>query len=413
MNQKNGYQELEYDVLIVGAGMVGSALAAALGQTSLKVGVIEAKTRQEKTARDDGRASALALGTVQILDRIGAWKAMRSLGVSPIQQIQISDEQFPMVATLRREEIQVEALGYVVENWVTSSALEQVLAKQTDIHTFCPAKIKSMATHRDRVEVNLDWEGQEQPLSAQLLVGADGRNSWVRQWANLPMDAVEYDQVLIVSNITTEFSHSQTGYERFHHSGPFAVLPMTPSPQAPDSPRSCVVWTARKAERDRLVSLDDSAFMAAMQPRLPKEMGQVLSVTPRSCYVPRRQHVRQYAAQRLTLVGDAAHATHPLGGQGFNMGMRDVAALSSLLIEAHIQGKDLGSSGLLERYQQQRKTDNETVLTATDLANRMFSNDWLPLQWIRDLGLVGIDQLLPVKQAFMQYAMGLADGLPR
>jgi 2-octaprenyl-6-methoxyphenol hydroxylase len=413
MNQKNGHQELEYDVLIVGAGMVGSSLAAALGQTSLRVGIIEAKTRQERVNGDDGRASALALGSVQILDRIGAWKVMRSLGVSPIEQVQISDEQFPLVATLRREEIQVEALGYVVENWVTSNALEQVLAQQTDVHTFCPAKIKSMATHRDRVEVLLDWDGKEQPLTAQLLVGADGRQSWVRQWANLPMNSVEYDQVLIVSNVITEFSHSQTGYERFHRSGPFAVLPMTPSPEAPDLSRSCVVWTAKKEERDRLMSLDDRAFMEAMQPRLPKEMGQLRSITPRSCYVPRRQHVRQYAAQRLTLIGDAAHATHPVGGQGFNMGMRDVAALSSLLIEAHIQGKDLGDRDLLQRYQQQRQPDNETVLTATDLANRVFSNDWLPLQWMRDLGLVGIDRFLPVKKVLIEYAMGLADGLPR
>jgi 2-octaprenyl-6-methoxyphenol hydroxylase len=413
MNQKNDYQELEYDVLIVGAGMVGSALAAALGQTSLKVGVIEAKTRQQRSAQDDGRATALALGSVQILNRIGAWKIMRSLGVSPIHQIQISDENFPSVATLRREEIQVEALGYVVENSVTTKALEQVVDEKTDVRTFCPAKLQSITTYSDRLEVNVDWNGQEQSLTTQLLVGADGKKSWVRQWANLPMDALEYDQVLLVSRVNTEFSHTQTGYERFHRSGPFAVLPMNPSPETPDIPRSCVVWTARKAERDRLMSLDDRAFMKAMQPRMPQEMGEVLSVSPRSCYIPCRQHVRQYTGPRLTLVGDAAHSTHPLGGQGLNLGMRDVAALSSLLVEAHIQGKDLGSSELLERYQKQRKTDNETVLTATDLANRMFSNNWLPLQWIRDLGLVGIDKLLPVKQVFMRYAMGMANGLPR
>ncbi|MDR9402482.1 MAG: FAD-dependent monooxygenase, partial [Halothece sp. Uz-M2-17] len=326
MKQINGNRKQDYDVLIVGGGMVGLSLAAALGQTSLKVGVIEAKTPEEKAQQDDGRAIALALGSVQILDRIGAWKTMQTLGVSPIEQVQISDENFPLVTTLRREEIQAEALGYVVENRVTLQALEGVIARQSTVDKWCPAKIKSIATTGNRVEVHLEEKQSKAPLTAQLIVGADGRQSWVRQWANLPMSTTEYDQVLIVSNITTEFSHRQTGYERFHYSGPFAVLPMLPSSQAPEEPRSCVVWTAKQPERDRLISLNDRAFMAAMQPRLPREMGQILSVSPRHCYVPRRQHVRQYSAQRVTLAGDAAHATHPVGGQGFNLGMRDVAA---------------------------------------------------------------------------------------
>lgn len=409
MNGKNHSLNLHYDVLIVGGGMVGLALAAALGQSSLQVGVIEAKTPEEKAKQDDGRGIALALGSVQILDRIGAWKIMKSLGVSPIEQVQISDEKFPLVATLSREEVQMEALGYVVENWVTLQALETVISSQNNVEKHCPAKIQSMATHEDRVEVTL--EEKELSLSAQLIIGADGRQSWVRQWANLPMAVTEYEQVLIVCNITTEFSHHQTGYERFHASGPFAVLPMTPAPNG--NPRSCVVWTANQSERDHLLSLDDQQFMMAMQPRLPKAVGQVLSVSPRFCYWPRRQHAHQYTAQRLSLVGDAAHATHPLGGQGFNLGMRDVEALSSLMMEAHLQGQDLGNPKLLSCYQEQRQTDNNIVLTATDLANRIFSNDWPLLQWIRDLGLVGIDRFFPLKQVLMEYAMGLTQARSR
>lgn len=396
-----------YDVLIVGAGMVGLALAAALGQTSLRVGLIEAKTIGGKNNPVDSRASAIALGSIYLLNQIGAWKSMQAMGVCPIHQVEISDQGFPWVATLRREDIHVEALGYVVENWITETALQQVLSRCTDVQWFRPATVQAIVPKTDYMQVVLEQDRQRH-LSTQLLVGADGGQSWVRQQANIPVAGWDYNQVLIVCTITTESPHFQTGYERFHASGPFAILPMCGSAT---THRCCIVWTAKAHEKETLMALDDAAFIEAIAPRISPELGRILSVSPRACYFPRRQHVDRYVASRLALIGDAAHTTHPIGGQGLNMGLRDVATLAFLVTQAHIQGNDLGNSALLEAYQHQRRIDNETVLLGTDLANRLFSNTLLPLQLFRRLGLLGIDWTPPLKRIFIEYGMGRSQHL--
>jgi 2-octaprenyl-6-methoxyphenol hydroxylase len=400
----------DFDVLIVGAGMVGLSLAAALGRTSMKIGMIEAHSLEAKATRDDGRASAIALGSAQIFDQIGAWKGMQTLGISPIYQIKVSDEGFDHEATLRREDLQVNALGYIVENRVTEAALIETLTNCSGTYWIRPAVVTDLQTRPDGVEVTVQQMGETHTYTAQLVVGADGRQSPIRQWAHLPLNDWDYDQVLIVCTITTEFDHQQTGYERFHSSGPFAILPMVPDVNQPGQHRCCIVWTARKEEQQVLMGLGDEDFMTALQPRLSADLGKVLSVSPRACYAPRRQHASHYVAPRIALIGDAAHATHPVGGQGLNMGMRDVAALASLLSEAHLQGKDLGDIGVLKSYQDHRRLDNETVLFGTDLANRLFSNTCWPLQGIRRLALVGLNQIPPIRQLLLQYAMGLAPG---
>ena len=400
--------ENHYDVLIVGAGMVGLSLAAALSCTSLRVGLVEAQTPDEKAAKDDGRASAIALGSAQIFDQMGVWQSMQTLGVSPIHQVQISDEGFPITTTLHREEMHVQALGYVVENWVMEQALHHHLLESPNIDWVRPACVKTISQESNQAWITLEKEGSQHQISAQLIVGADGKQSCLRQQAHIPVRAWSYDQILIVCIITTEFSHQQIAQERFHSSGPFAILPMVSPPDSPTVSRCCIVWTARADEQSRLMALKDCAFIEALMPRISSNLGRVLSVSPRYCYQPRRQHANDYFSDRIVLVGDAAHATHPVGGQGFNLGVRDVAALATLLIQAHSQGRDLGDSALLQYYQQQRQPDSELILFATDLAIRLFSNTWLPLQWTRRLGLLGLTQLLPLKQLLMYRAMGIA-----
>lgn len=398
---------VDYDVLIVGGGMVGMSVAAALGQTPLRVGIVEATDPQQRQAQD-GRASAISLGSVQILEQIGVWESMQAMGVSPIYRVVVSDEGFPLTATLRREDLGVSALGYVVENRVTETALAQVVTAAPQVHRFCPARVLAIASYPSHLQFTLEHQGEIQQVTARLVVGADGRQSYVRQWANIAFSDWDYQQVLIVCTILTELPHYHTGYERFHSSGPFAILPMVAPPAQPASHRSCVVWTAQAQERDRLLALDDARLIETMAPRISPDLGRVLSVSPRSCYTPRRQHSRNYQAHRLALVGDAAHATHPVGGQGLNMGLRDVAVLASLLIQAHALGTDPGQPDLLRQYQKHRQGDNATVLFGTDLANRLFSNDWLPLQWVRRLGLLGLEYVPSLKRELTRYAMGLA-----
>lgn len=405
-------QATDYDVLIVGAGMVGLSLAAALSRSSLRVGLIEAQSPEEKAAMDDGRASAIALGSVQILDHIGAWTFIQALGAAPIHQVWISDEGFDPVTVLRREEAQVEALGYVVENWVTMAGLRQAIATTTTVAQHCPAEVVAVAPRAQFQEVTVNQQGNTQTITTQLLVGADGRQSPLRTWSHIPVAGWDYDQALVVCTVTTEHSHQNTGYERFHHSGPFAILPMVAPADAPAMHRCCVVWTVKTADLPGIMQMDDADFITALMPRMSPDLGQILSVSPRASYHPRRQNAERYFGDRLALIGDAAHSTHPIGGQGLNMGLRDVAVLAGLLISAHIQGHDLGHPDLLHRYQQERRQDNETVLLGTDLANRLFSNTWLPLQGLRRLALLGIDHVPLLKQPFMQYAMGLASHHP-
>lgn len=398
---------VDYDVLIVGGGMVGLSLAAALRQTPLRIGIVERSDRQHPS--QDTRASAIAFGSAQILDQIGVWQTMQTLGVAPIHRVVVSDQGFSRTATLRREDLGVPALGYVVENQVTETALAQVVAASR-VQWLRPAQVANITSYISHLQVELEHRGELRSVSARLVVGADGRQSWVRQWAKIPFSDRDYQQVLIVCTILTEEAHRQTAYERFHRSGPFAILPMVAPPDQPQAHRSCIVWTAPAHERDHLLGLDD-ALIETLAPRISPELGRVLSVSPRVCYTPRCQHSRAYRAHRLVLVGDAAHATHPVGGQGLNMGLRDAAVLAALLNQT--LKIDPGDAALLHQYQQQRQSDNATVLWGTDFANRLFSNGWWPLQGLRHLGLMGIEHIPPLKRQLMRYAMGLAENHPQ
>lgn len=402
----------EFDVVIVGAGMVGSTLAAALAQTSVRVGLIEARDLSQGMG-PDGRASALALGTVRMLDQIGAWPTIHSLGVSPIHQIQVCDGDRLGLCHLNREAIQEPALGYIVENRVTQQGVAEVIGAAPNIQVISPARVHGFVSQGDHVQVDLVTPAGIRSLQGQLLVAADGGRSPLRSLAGIPVWGWGYGQACVVTTVITERSHQQVAYERFHPSGPFAILPMT-DPLHPESPRrSCVVWTIRSEDREQLMGLSDPEFIAALSTSFGSQLGPIQSVSPRACYTPRRQHSCSYIGSRLALVGDAAHSTHPVGGQGVNLGMRDVAVLASLVIQAHGQAQDLGGRELLRRYQRLRRWENEGVLLGTDLANRAFSNRILPLRWLRRLGLQGLDRMLWPKQVLMRQAMGIAPYQPQ
>ena len=399
-------RRLDFEVVIAGAGMVGSTLAAALGQAGIRVGLIEGRDLSQGVGAD-GRASALALGTARILQRIGVWPLMEAWGVSPIHRIQVSDGEGPWVAQLRREMLQAPALGYVVENQITQKALLQRIRECPSVTLFSPAQVQSFSPAADHIRVELAQEGSRQTLRAALLVVADGARSRLREQAGIPLSCWDYGQVCIVSTLTHEHPHRQVAYERFQASGPFAILP------TPDPHRSCVVWTVRQADRDWLMGLSEAEFLQAIRPWFGSQLGALLAASPRACYQPQRAHAQTYIGSRLALVGDAAHTTHPLGGQGANLGMRDVAALAALLIEAKMAGRDPGDPALLKAYERCRRPENALVLFATDAANRLFSNRSWPLLVLRRLGLWGLEVLPLLKPALMRQAMGIRPHQPQ
>lgn len=408
--------------------MVGLTLAAALGNTSLQVAVIERRPLQLQTSGvveqgADGRASALALGTVQMFRGLGLWPSMQAMGVSPIHQIRVSDSDFPHTAHLCRQDIGAEALGYIVPNCVTQSAAIAFLQTCDNISLRFSTQVMDVVSDRDGVNVALAptpdrsssttsspvATGLATPewLRAKVLIAADGARSPLRHQANIPVNRWGYDQACIVTTVETERPHQQTAYERFQPIGPFAILPMHDAGGRSESYRSCVVWTVPESDRDRLMSLPDCDFIAELSPWFGSQLGQVLSATPRACYSPQRSLTSRYVQSRFALVGDAAHSTHPVGGQGVNLGMRDVAVLAQVLVEAQAKGEDIGSLDVLHRYERWRKGNNWAVLFATDLANRLFSNRILPLQWLRRLGLIGLRFVPPIKRWLMLQAMGL------
>ncbi len=401
-----------FDLVIVGAGLVGSTLAAALAGTSLRIALIESQDL-DRGPGPDGRSSALALGTIQLLQQIGAWERMGQLGVSPIHRIQVSDGEASFKTQLCREEIQVEALGYVVENRVTLIALQEIVRRAQNVEVISPARVLHLEVAAEGVEIAVDSPTQPRKLRGQLLIAADGRNSVLRQLQGIPVSAWGYNQICVVTQVETEKGHDQVAYERFQPQGPFAILPMTAGEQGPPSHRACVVWTLPASVQEEVMNLSDQDFRQAIAPAFGTQLGPIKTVSPRSCYRPQRLHACAYVTPRFALVGDAAHATHPVGGQGVNMGMRDVALLASLLYKAHLGSQDLGGKALLRHYQRARRIENLGVLFATDTANRLFSNPFLPLQWGRRLGLWGLNHVSPLKHMIMRQAMGIASYQPQ
>ncbi|MEN9225095.1 MAG: FAD-dependent monooxygenase [Thermostichus sp. DRC_bins_24] len=309
-----------------------------------------------------------------------------------------------------------------MENQITQKALLQRIRECPSVTVFSPAQVQGFRSEADHMQVELSGEGLPGCLRTALLVGADGSRSRLREWAGIPLSRWGYGQVCIVSTLTHEQPHRQVAYERFQTSGPLAILPTS------DPHRSCVVWTVRQADRDRLMGLGEGEFLQAIRPALCQghasangsQLGALLAASPRACYEPQRAHARSYIGSRLALIGDAAHATHPVGGQGVNLGMRDVAALAALLIEAKRAGRDLGDPALLQAYERCRRPENALVLFGTDAANRLFSNrSWplLVLRWpllvLRRLGLWSLEVLPLLKPALMRQAMGIRPQQPQ
>ena len=407
-----------FDVLIVGAGMVGASLACALGdkqlgQTAtptnhnLKVGIIEGNDnflRGEFSA--DGRASAIAYGSSQIWQNIGVWGEMQRRGVTPMHMIQVSEGDLPYQVQLRREDMGQEALGYIVENSVTLASLWEFARSCPNIELICPAKILDIeyVGDRDVMRVKISSAIGDQYLETKLLVGADGGRSLVRQLANIQISERLYEQTCIVTTIKSENSHQNFAYERFQVSGPFAILPL-------GRDRACVVWTATKEETPVLLALDEATFLEELTKRFGAPLIQKLgSITmesrERANYVPRWMHSNTYFQPRIVLIGDAAHTTHPIAGQGMNLGIRDVNALANVLKMAHQNHEDLGAIAVLKRYQAKRKWDNLGVIWLTDISNRIFSNHNWFFKVVRRLGLL-ILQISLFKKILMYFMMGL------
>lgn len=412
--------ELPFDLLIVGGGMVGAALAAACSGRGLRIGLTDARAPQRDwpVGEIDLRVSALSRASQRLLERLGqgpsVWERILQLGASPYRDMRVWDAVGGASIHFDSADLGEPDLGHIVENRVTQLALWECLERSPDVQLLCPTRPAALTLPQERKEgaqgpvsdlARLTL-GDGRSLSARLLIGADGRDSWVRAQAGIGTSGWDYDQRAIVATVQVSESHQATAWQRFLPTGPLAFLPLADG-------RCSIVWSATLDRASTLMALDDAAFRRELEEASQRRWGGVTAVGPRAAFPLRLQHADSYVRPRLALIGDAAHAIHPLAGQGVNLGFLDAAQLAEDLAEAQERGRDLGGLWTLRRYERARRGDNLRMLGAMDGFKRLFSNRNPLLAAARNLGLAAVDRLGPVKRHFMAEALGLGGDLPR
>ena len=410
----------DFDLIIIGGGLVGASLACALENSSLRIAIIEAfpfkADNSEYQPAFDARSVALSYTSKQVFDGMGVWSSINKLGVAAIKKIHISDRGHAGITRLKAEDEKVEALGYVVETRVIGKALFDKLNKQENLTLIAPAKLKnfdlSSKLASATIEItNDDGLVENKTLTTKLLVAADGDDSVVRRLSGVRIKQRNYEQSAIIANIATDQPHHNQAFERFTDSGPLALLPMAATEK--EKNRYSLVWTINSSEQEEMMNWSDETFLAKLKARFGERAGQFTHASQRHSYPLSLMRAKEHVRERLAIIGNAAHTLHPVAGQGFNLGLRDVAALSQVIIDASRDNKDIGSLDILTIYSDWRKRDHIQTAMATDGLVRLFSNNILPIAALRNLGLLVVDLVPPLKKAFARHAMGFVGKLPR
>jgi 2-octaprenyl-6-methoxyphenol hydroxylase len=403
-----------FDVIVSGGGLVGLTLALALDQGGLKVAVIDrlpAATQLE--SEFDGRAAAIGFATYRMMQSLGIAEHIGA--VQPILQIMVSDGQIgtgsgqgePSSLSLHFDSKEIgkegEPLGWMIENRRTRLALDTQVSTRKGIARFTPDEIIDLGINAGSVTAKLKSGAT---LTAPLVVGAEGRGSYVRKAAGFRTYGWTYGQTGIVTTVAMERPHDGVAHEYFLPTGPFAILPLTGN-------RANIVWSEKTPRAKALMAMAPAAFEAELGRRFGDYLGGVKVDAPVWSYPLSMELAATWAKPRVTLAGDAAHGIHPIAGQGLNLGLKDVAALSEVLVEAHRLGQDLGDLSVLERYASWRRTDTMTLAVSCDAFVRLFSNDIAPIRAIRTFGLGLVDAIGPARRFFASHAGGGVGDLPK
>lgn len=403
--------EIQTDVAIVGGGLAGLSLAIGLARHGLKVVAVDREDPDRALAAEfDGRVSAIALASQRLLDAIGVWPHVAE--AQPMWDIRVTDGDSPLFLHYDHADVGPEPFGWMVENRVMRRAQQDALAALPSLTLLAPMGVAEIDQGQTGSGAGASLRLQDgRRIRCRLIVGADGRQSFVRQAAGIGVAEWGYDQTGIVCTVAHAISHRGVAQERFLPPGPFAILPMTDAPDGRH--RSSLVWCEPPERAAALLALPTPAFEAEMATRFGDHFGPLSLVGPRWSYPLNFILAEAYLGERLVLVGDAAHGIHPIAGQGLNLGLRDVAALIEVLVDAARLGQDIGQFDVLERYARWRRVDAVVVSAVMDGLTRLFSNDVPPIRLARRLGLAAVEKLPPLKKVFMRHAMGDLGQLPK
>lgn len=396
-----------YQVVIVGAGMVGAALAAGLANSDISVALIEPNREPEPPRNlvecaDFGvRVSAITAQSESLLTQLGAWSLISEQRKSPYQGMTVWDAEGTGEVDFNASELHVSCLGTIVENREIVWALQQIVEQAENITI-----IRDIVTHID----NQNDQGETpvflasgKTLATELLVGADGALSRIKQWGEFANCEWDYKHQALVATIEVEQSHQHTAWQRFRPEGPLALLPL-----AAQNDRTCsIVWSTNDEECQHLLSLNDDEFCDALTAASEQRLGKVIHVGPRMAFPLRQRHAKNYVVPGIALIGDAAHTIHPLAGQGVNLGFKDVAALTEELLRAHQQELSLGNLKVLKRYERRRQADNLIMMGAMEGFKRLFAAEQPMIRLLRNEGMRLFNRASAIKQHVVMQAMGL------
>ncbi|WP_337055996.1 2-octaprenyl-3-methyl-6-methoxy-1,4-benzoquinol hydroxylase [Pseudomonas sp. USHLN015] len=400
---------MQADLIIVGAGMVGSALGLALKDSGLEIILIDGSPLSIKPfdaeAAFEPRVSALSAASQRILQRLGAWDGVAARRASPYGEMQVWDGSGTGNIQFSAASVHAEVLGHIVENRVIQEALLEPL-HDSGVGLLPNARLERLRRSGD------DWlltlvDGRE--LRAPLVIAADGANSAVRRLAGCATREWDYLHHAIVTSVRCEQPHRRTAWQRFTDDGPLAFLPLD---RQGDEHWCSIVWSTTPEQATRLMALDDEAFRVELGKAFEHRLGRIEAADPRLCIPLRQRHAKRYVEPGLALVGDAAHTIHPLAGQGVNLGFLDAAVLAEVLLHAHGRGERLADERVLSRFERRRMPQNLGMMAAMEGFQRLFQADPLPLRWLRNAGLDLVDGLPEAKALFVRQALGLSGDLP-